>query len=85
MKTTIRLTSPDKLDELIAYLESEKGLRWKTKQPDYKRQMLATIKTLMKQKTILSEINMKEKSCSVTFRTIDDIKTDADFLEAQGA
>lgn len=28
MKTTIRLTSPDKLDELIAYLEAEKGLRW---------------------------------------------------------
>lgn len=84
MKTTIRLTSPDKLDELITYLDAEKGLRWKTKQPDYKRQMLATIKTLMKQKTILSEINMREKSCSVTFRTIDDIKTDADFLESQG-
>ena len=85
MKTTIRLTSPDKLDELIAYFEADKGLRWKTKKPDYKRQMLATIKTLMKQKTILSDINMREKSCSVTFRTIDDIKTDADFLEAQGA
>lgn len=87
----IRLTSPEALDRLIAYLEKERDLVWMqldTKE-SFRDYVIRTIKEQMKTDTIFLEVNWDYNrqamriECSVHSRPFKEIPTDEEYLKEE--
>lgn len=85
----IRLTTPEALDRLIAYLEKYRDLTWPqlgTQEP-FRDWWLRTAKEQMKTDTILLEVeweynpDARKVECSVCSRPFKEIQTDEEYLK----